>query len=285
MADTRSGPRDDVDDRSEARPRARRNDLPRLVTVSVSAVLCVVGSMWGSGVFGGPSVPEAADGALRADSTLIAPGGPAFSIWGLIYFGLVAYAVWQWLPGQRRAARHRRVGWLVAASMILNAVWLLTVREDLLWFSVGVIVVLAIVLATALRSLRLARVTGLADQVITDGTLGVYLGWVTVATCANVAATLVDGGADAVGDASEWITVAVLAVAVLLAAVLALSTGGNLGIGLAVCWGLAWVGAERLDGEPASDLVGWAAVAAALLALVVTVVVRTRTSGDRLRVV
>ena len=102
-----------------------RNDLARQLTVAVSAVLAVIGSFIGSGAAGGQPVQDAAGGALAADATLIAPGTGAFSIWSLIYFGLLAYAVWQFLPAQRTAERHRRLGYPVAASLLLNAAWIL----------------------------------------------------------------------------------------------------------------------------------------------------------------
>lgn len=258
-----------------------RSDLPRLVGVTASLVLCIVGAMVGSGVFGGPSVPEASDGALAADATLIAPGGSAFVIWTLIYLGLAAYALWQWLPAARTqdgaGDRHRRAGWWVAASMLLNAAWLLTVWDDLLWLSVVVILVLAVVLGVALRHLTAGSPVSLVDRLVSEGTFGVYLGWVSVATCANITAALVAGGTDPGGRAAEWIAVAVLVAAVAVVVAIGWFNGGTLGVGLAAAWGLGWIAAERLGGAPGSDLVGWAAAAAAAVALAATVGLRART--------
>src|SRR5512136_2836448 len=52
------------------------------------------------------------------------PAGYVFSIWGLIYIGLIAYAVFQALPAQRENPRLRRTGYLAAASGLANIVWL-----------------------------------------------------------------------------------------------------------------------------------------------------------------
>ena len=49
-----------------------------------------------------PRLPRRPNGRLGADSTLLAPGTGAFSIWSLVYLGLVVYAIWQLTP---RAAR------------------------------------------------------------------------------------------------------------------------------------------------------------------------------------
>ena len=44
------------------------------------------------------------------------PAGYVFSIWGFIYIGLIAYAIFQALPSQRENPRLRRVGYLVRAA-------------------------------------------------------------------------------------------------------------------------------------------------------------------------
>ncbi len=52
------------------------------------------------------------------------PAGYVFSIWGLIYLGLGAFAVYQALPAQREAPRLRRIGYLFALSCLANIAWL-----------------------------------------------------------------------------------------------------------------------------------------------------------------
>ena len=58
-------------------------------------------------------------GALDADATYLAPARPAFSIWSAIYLGLIAYTVWQAMPGQRASSRQRALGWWIALTMVL----------------------------------------------------------------------------------------------------------------------------------------------------------------------
>src|SRR5690625_7537394 len=84
--------------------------MPILTTVAVG--VAIVLSFLGSGALGGTPINAAADGALSADATPFAPAGPAFSLWSVIYAGLVGYAVYQLLPaqpqGSRTAVRHAR---------------------------------------------------------------------------------------------------------------------------------------------------------------------------------
>lgn len=87
-------------------------DLLRRLFVTVSGILCVVGTLFGVGLFGGTEVNQSSSGNLAADATLIAPAGTAFSIWSVIYIGLFAYVIWQWLRSRRPLRRHaRRAGW------------------------------------------------------------------------------------------------------------------------------------------------------------------------------
>lgn len=249
-------------------------DLARQLTVAISAVIAIVGSFIGSGAAGGTPIQDAAGGALAADATLIAPGTGAFSIWTVIYLGLLAYAVWQFLPAQKRAARQRRLGYLVAASLLLNAAWILSVQFDLLGLSVPVIIVLLGVLAWAFVITIQAPPTGVVDSVITDGTIGLYLGWVCVATAANTAAVLVAAGFDGWGIAAELWAAAVIVLAGVVGILLAVYGGGRIAPMLSLVWGLVWVGVARLSDEPSSPSTAIAAFVTAGAIVLVTVVAR-----------
>lgn len=193
--------------------RAVPADRIRQVAVIVSLVLALIGAAVGSGAFGGTPIQRAAAGALSAEATPIAPAVPAFSIWSVIYLGLAAYAVWQALPGKGADARQRRLGYPIAASLLLNAAWILSVRAGLLALSVVVIAILLAVLAYAFAVCVRTRGRGWIEAVLVDGVVGLYLGWVCVATAANVAAALV-----AVGFAGWGIPVEVWAVVVVVLA-------------------------------------------------------------------
>ena len=133
-------------------PAPTRGDHVRRLVVIAAEVFCVVGTLFGVGVLG-TRVEESSGGALAATATLIAPAGPAFSIWTPIYLGLLAYAVWQALPANVVRDRVRSTGWLAAASMVLNASWLLVTQQGWIWASVVVIVALALTLGTLVQRL------------------------------------------------------------------------------------------------------------------------------------
>ena len=242
--------------------------------VVVSAVAAVVVSFLGSGAWIGTPIAEAAGGALSATSTLVAPAGPAFSIWSVIYTGLIVYAVWQFLPG--RTARHDALRAPIVASMLLNAAWILAIQLGQVWLSVVVIVALLAVLVRVFVLLQQRTPEGLADAVITDGTMGLYLGWVCVATIANISAWLVSLG---ITDGARVWAVVVLVVAAAVGVLLVRYSSGAIAPTLSIVWGLGWLAQGRLSGELTDATVGWTAVLAAAIVAVSTVATRLRSSG------
>lgn len=254
----------------------KHNDRLRQIIVLISALIAIVGSFIGSGAAGGTPIAEASGGALAADATPVAPDGPAFAIWSVIYAGLLAYALWQLLPAQKSAERHRRLGYPIALSLILNAAWILSVQFDLLWASVPIIVLLLLVLIQAFRLTLASRPKNLVEAIVTDGTVGLYLGWVTIATAANVAAVLAAAGFTGFGISADVWGVLVIAVAGLIGIGLALYGRGRLAPSASLCWGIAWVAVGRLTGDLESVPTAIAAIIVVAVILLVTVAARIR---------
>ena len=217
---------------------------------------------------------DAAGGALAADATIIAPYGSAFSIWSVIYTGLLAYAVWQVLPGQATRTRHRTLGWWILVSQLLNAAWILTVQAGLLGLSVAVIAALLVTLIVVFVGLQRSAASGWGDVITMDATMGLYLGWVMIATIANITAWLVASGFDGFGLPAPVWGAAVVAVGMVLVLGVTLWSKGRLAPAAAAAWGLAWIGVARLIDEPQSVVVAVAALGAAGVIVLVAIVAR-----------
>lgn len=249
-------------------------DRVRQVIVSVGAVIAVLGAMMGSGVFLGEPMQEAANRAFDTESTPVAPDGPAFSIWSVIYAGLVAYAIWQWFPSQAARTRHRRVGYWILVSMLLNALWLVAVQVELIWLTLVIMAVLLVTLIVAHTILLRHRASGVIDAIISDGTMGLYLGWIIVASIANTAVVLNEYGFEVPLNQIDTWAIVVLAVGAAIGAALAVWNRGRLAPGAAITWGLAWIGVARLQGDLVSEPIAYAAFGAAGVVLVVTIIMR-----------
>ncbi|MFE5670865.1 tryptophan-rich sensory protein [Agromyces sp. NPDC056523] len=265
-----------------ARPAGAADTLRQLV-VLLTSLLAIAAAFIGSGAFILPGtfmgfeaftatpIQDAAGGWFDADATLLAPARPAFGIWSLIYAGMFAYALWQLLPAQHAAPRHRRVGYAVAASLVLNALWIGVVQFGLLGASLAVIAVLAALLGWIFLQLRRMPQRSVLDGIITDGSIGLYLGWVVVATAANATAVLAAAGFDGGPfDPIVW-AVIVISVAGGIGVAIGLAGRGRLAPMLSICWGLAWISVARLTDEPASRIAGIAALIAAGVVAIVTI--------------
>lgn len=253
--------------------------LPAVLT-AVAVAAAIVVAFIGSGAMGGTPINEAAGGALSADATPLAPAGPAFSIWSVIYAGLVGYAIFQLLPSSRRSERHAALRPWAALSALLNAAWIWTVQLGSVTASVVVIVLLLAVVLRILVLLQRTRSEGWADLLLTDGTFGLYVGWVCVATVANTSAWVATWG---IGEFPGWEAAAgaLAAVAAGIGIALVIWTSGRVAPTLSIAWGLAWIAVGRTDGGLESTTVAWCAGIAAAILLVVTAVVRLRRRSAR----
>lgn len=257
----------------DASPR----DLLRQIAVIAATVFMLIAAMVGTGLFGGTSVQDLQGGALAEDGSYLAPAGPAFSIWTVIYVGLIAYAVWQALPGQRRNERQRALGWGIALSEVLNGLWLVAAQFTTLPLTVLTIALLLATLGVVFRRIVAEPGRGVVEAILVDGVTGLHLGWVTLATVANVSAWLTQIAPPEWAAGAEVWGLVVLVVVALVGCVMGWLGRGRLAPAAALAWGLAWLGVGRLSGEPQSAILGVAAIVVALMIVAVTLVRRLRT--------
>jgi hypothetical protein len=155
---------------------------------------------------------------------LFVPAGYVFSIWGLIYLGWIAFTVFQLQPSQKESPRLRRLGYLFALSNLANAAWLFCWHYNL--FGLSVLVMLALLGLLIVSYLRLdvnrADVSRMEYWSV-DVLFSVYLGWITVATVANITDWLYFIGWDGFGISPQVWAVTMLAVASLLGLAMALT--------------------------------------------------------------
>lgn len=250
-------------------------DLARQIVVLSAVSFMLIAAVIGAGAFGNSAVEDQQGGALDTDGSYLAPAGPAFSIWSVIYLGLIAYAIWQALPRQRTNPRQRALGWLIALTMTMNGLWLVAARFGTLLLTVVVIVLLLAALGWTFRVAVATREPrgGVVDSVLIDGVTGLHLGWVTLATVANIAAWLTTVVPPRWEDAADAIGVAVLIVVALIGLAIAWRSSWRVTPALALAWGLSWLAVERFTGEPQSGPIGLTAIIVAAVVLLAPAIV------------
>lgn len=187
------------------------------------------------------------------------PAGYVFSIWGLIYIGWLAFTLYQFLPAQKESPRLRRLGYLFALSGLFNAGWLVCWHYNLFGLSVLVMFTLLGLLIASYLRLDVGRApVSAAEKWCVDTPFSVYLGWISVATVANVTSYLYGIGWDGFGlDPQVWALV-MLAVASLLGLGMAL-TRRDAGYIFVLVWSFVGIAAKHA----AAPLVATGANAAA----------------------
>ncbi len=196
------------------------------------------------------------------------PAGYVFSIWGVIYLGLILFAVYQVLPAQRDNPRLRRVGYLFALSCLANIVWLfLWHYEKFVLTLAAMLSLLGLLIATYLR-LGVGRTqVSTAERWFVRVPFSVYLGWVSVATIANVTATLAYLNWGGWGIPTELWAVLMLVVATALGLAV-VATRGDVAYPLVLIWAFAGI-AVKQSGTLTVAIAAW--VTAGLLVLLVLV--------------
>ena len=119
------------------------------------------------------------------------PAGYVFSIWSVIYLGLIAFAIYQFLPSQRDNPRLERLGYAFALSCIANIAWLfLWHYERFALTMVAMAALLGLLIVSYLRLGIGREPVPAAERWLVRLPFSIYLGWVTVATIANATSLL-----------------------------------------------------------------------------------------------
>jgi hypothetical protein len=176
-------------------------------------------------------------GALSdALPNLFVPAGLTFSIWGVIYLLLALFCVVQFSSKNQEAIAG--MGWLFALSCLLNAVWIVFWHYQKLPLS---LLVMAGLLVTLIYINIMIRDLPMG---IIKAAFGIYLGWICIATIANVTALLVHYSWSGFGVPEQAWAIILICIGALLVS-LALYRLNNPFIGLSVIWAFLGIYIKR----------------------------------------
>jgi hypothetical protein len=181
---------------------------------------------------------------------LFVPSGLTFSIWGAIYILLAIYVVYQLIvafkanPGDKSFIE--KIGILFFVSCVFNSGWIFAWHYEIVWLSL----ILMLGLLGSLLAIYLRLNIGKSDE---DNKIkgmvhipfSVYLGWITIATIANVTALLVDLGWNRFGLSEQFWTILVLAVGIIIALAM-LFLRNDIFYNLVVLWSFLGILLKRL---------------------------------------
>jgi hypothetical protein len=209
----------------------------QLLVILVYAVTLVVNSMASSGALGGTPTRDISN----AYPILFVPANITFSIWGVIYLGLTVFVIFQALPAQRENPAVKRISGLFILSGLFNMVWLVLFQNFQFWASVPFMLgLLGSLIAIYLR-LEIGKPASRSTFWFLQVPFSIYMGWITIATIANVAQAFYASGATELGlGGPVWAAIMLVIGTVIISAVI-LHGRGNIAYALTAIWAVAGI--------------------------------------------
>jgi benzodiazapine receptor len=193
-----------------------------------------------NGLAGSTTLIGGVNTAFISDSnpTLITPAGFTFAIWGVIYILLSVFVIYQALPSQKEKEYHKKISWLFILISITNISWIFLWQHNLLTPSLPVIVLFLMGLILIYTRLGIGKTqVPLREKLAIHTPFSVYLGWVTIATIANVAVAAVSVNWDGFGINPETWAILIIIIALLLTLIVT-ATRKEIAYGLVIIWAL-----------------------------------------------
>ena len=197
---------------------------------------------------------------------LFVPAPVTFSIWGVIYLLLLVFCVKQSKSFFSKSTDPTTadvvsaVGVRFIVACVLNVLWLLSWHYEYLLFSVFVMTLyLAQLINLNLSINRVAPFLSAGSRFVVKAAFGVHLGWICIATIANITAALVGFGWDGWGQSNVfWASIMALTGATI--AGLALNKLKNGYLGVAVLWALVGILIARIGAAEYHRFIVWSVV-------------------------
>jgi hypothetical protein len=182
---------------------------------------------------------------------LFVPAGLTFAVWGLIYVLLGIFVIYPLVPRIGRDPQKvdfvQKIGPLFFISCIANIGWIFAWHYQILPLSlIFMLILLGCLLFIYLRLNVGKSETTRAERYFAHLPFSVYLGWITIATIANVTALLVNINWNTWGLGEQFWAVAVIVVGIAIALSM-LFTRKDIYYSLVVDWALLGILLKRLS--------------------------------------
>lgn len=199
------------------------------------------------------------------------PAGYVFSIWSLIYLGLIVYAIFQVLPAQKENSRLRSIGYIFVFSCLANITWLFLWHYEVFLFTLVAMLALLLSLIAIYLRLDVGHVkVSAGEKWSVHIPFSIYLGWITVATIANATQLLYYLGWNGWGISPEIWAVIMLAAGVIISAAMSL-TRADIAYSLVLVWAYVGIAVEHAS-TPIVATSAWVGAGLILVILVVAVI-------------
>jgi hypothetical protein len=210
---------------------------------------------------------------------LFVPAGITFAIWGVIYVLTIMFAVYlaKDLFKKQKTTRPflEKISIFFILACLGNIIWIfLWHYEQIVLSLLAMILLLASLLAIYLRlNIGIEKVS-LKEKIFIHVPISVYLGWITVATIANVTAVLVTVGWDGFGISEQIWTMLVIIVAAIITILIILKRKDYAYSGV-IIWALIGIYLKRIADDPVygvQNQIAYTAMLAIIMVLIIAII-------------
>jgi len=182
---------------------------------------------------------------------LFVPAGITFSIWGVIYILLIVFAFYQardlFSKNKIEMPFINKISFYLIIASIANIAWIFLWHYEQIALSLIPMIILFISLLLIYFRLNIGKVTAhIKEELFVYVPFSVYIGWITVATIANVTAVLVTIGWDGFGICEYFWTILVLIVASFIT-ILILVLRFDVAYSLVIIWAFLGIVIKRIN--------------------------------------
>ncbi len=214
-----------------------QSDILKQILVIIATIGTVaVNWLASTGRINGVTPKEISDKYL----TSLTPAGYAFTIWALIYVGLIAFSIYQALPS--KAARFRSLRSIYILSCVVNCGWIYLWHYNQILACLAVIFVLLLTLA--IINLNVRNTESTAEILCVSTPFALYFGWVTVATILNATIALKYLGFAPSETVTSVLACALIAIAAAFGVIFR-QILSNSAYPLAIAWALTAIGVAQ----------------------------------------
>lgn len=167
-----------------------------------------------------------------------APAALTFSIWGVIYLSLGIYTFYQLFSKKINLKLSNQINILFIISSFINSTWIFAWHYKIMWLTVVLMLAFLISLIKIADVLNKEKLNS-GEKLLYKIPFGVYFGWITVATIANITGFLVSIGWNGFGlsDVNWMILILLIGLGI---ATWRMHKDSNLAYGLVPVW--AYIG-------------------------------------------
>lgn len=245
------------------------NSLAIIATIIVNALAVIL-------PINGKSTQQLSDNIPN----LFVPAGITFSIWSIIYIFLIIFIIYQILSLSKKQQYNtdyiEKIGvWFILANLA-NIAWILLWHYEFVTYSLLAMLVLFISLLIIYLKLNInLSSASLREKIAIHTTISIYIGWITVATIANVTAVLVKLNVGELYLGQVTWTILVIAVATIIS-VLVVAQRKDIAYNLVIIWALLGILIKRSNPDPIYGIQNNIAITAAtaIIIIILTMIVR-----------